>query len=265
MADGRRPELLAPAGSLEKLKVAIRYGADAVYLGGRDYSLRSKAENFSDKELRQAISYCRSRGVRSYVTVNIFPRNSDLEGIREFLNTLEELGPDGIIVSDPGVFQMARRLCPQIPLHVSTQANVTNVEAARFWQGLGAGRINLARELSFREIREFKRALSCQVEVFVHGALCISWSGRCLLSLYMTGRDANKGACAHPCRYSYRLEEEKRPGGIFPGGRRRSGDIYLFKPGSLSGQQAFSAGRSRSGWPQDRGQDEGDFLSCNSG
>jgi putative protease len=210
------PELLAPAGSLEKLKVAVRYGADAVYLGAKEYSLRAKAENFSTDELMEAVHHCEREGVRAYVTLNIFPKNRDLAGIERFLRLLSgDVRPHGIIVSDPGVLALCRKTWPEIPIHISTQANVTNVEAARFWQGLGAVRINLARELSFREIREIKRALSCQVEVFVHGALCISWSGRCLLSLYMTGRDANQGACAHPCRYSYRLEEEKRPGEFF--------------------------------------------------
>ena len=227
------PELLAPAGSLEKLKVAARYGADAVYLGAKEYSLRAKAENFSLDELAEALHYCEQEGIRAYVTLNIFPRNRDLPGIEHLLRLLSRgVRPNGIIVSDPGVVALCRKVCPEIPIHISTQANVTNVEAARFWQGLGAARINLARELSFREIGEIKRALSCQIEVFVHGALCISWSGRCLLSLYMTGRDANQGACAHPCRYSYRLEEEKRPGEFFPVEEDQRG-TYIFSSRDL--------------------------------
>ncbi len=209
-------ELLAPAGSLEKLKVAVRYGADAVYLGEKRFSLRAKADNFSRDQIVQAVEYCRSRNVKTYVTVNIFPRNRDLSEIREFLGFLSEISPSGIIVSDPGIISMSMEIAPELSIHISTQANVTNVEAARFWQSQGASRINLARELGRDEIREIRQGLSCELEVFVHGALCISWSGRCLLSLYMTGRDANQGACAHPCRYGYQLLEEKRPGELFP-------------------------------------------------
>ncbi len=211
-----RCELLAPAGSLEKLKIAISYGADAVYLGGKDFSLRAQAANFTREELGEALSYAHARGVRVYVTVNVFAHNQDLDAIRRYLRYLGELGVDAVIVSDPGVFSLSRRVAPQIPVHLSTQANVTNLESALFWQRQGVKRINLARELGIREIRAICAATEMEIEVFVHGALCISYSGRCMLSLYLTGRDANKGMCAHPCRYRYRLEEEKRPGNFFP-------------------------------------------------
>ncbi len=211
-----RCELLAPAGSLEKLKIAISYGADAVYLGGKDFSLRAQATNFTSKELHEALLYAHARGVRVYVTVNIFAHNHDLDAIRCYLAYLAKLGVDGVIISDPGVLHLSRQIAPKIPIHLSTQANVTNLESALFWQRQGVKRINIARELGIKEIRAICAATSAEIEVFVHGALCISYSGRCMLSLYLTGRDANRGECAHPCRYRYRLEEEKRPGEFFP-------------------------------------------------
>lgn len=212
----KTPELLAPAGNLEKLKTAVHYGADAVYLGGRQYSLRAHATNFNDEEIGDAVSYAHAHGAKAYVTVNVFAHNDDLAGLPEYLLLLLNAGADAIIVSDPGILSIAQQAVPDLPVHLSTQANVTNVQSARFWLNQGVKRLNLARELSLQEIGEFRRAVSAEIELFVHGALCISYSGRCLLSLYLTGRDANLGDCAHPCRYLYRLEEEKRPGQFFP-------------------------------------------------
>ncbi len=226
------PELLAPAGSLEKLKTAIHYGADAIYLGGKAFGLRAKAVNFDQQEMAQAIAFARPRQVRIFVTVNIMAHNRDLAGLPAYLQELAELGVDGLIIADPGIFRMARKIVPQLKIHISTQANITNRESALFWQEMGASRVNLARELSLTEIREIKEALAAKVEVFVHGALCISYSGRCMLSHYLTGRDANQGACAHPCRYSYRLEEEKRPGEYFPVVEDERG-VYIFNSKDL--------------------------------
>lgn len=210
------PELLAPAGNFEKLRTAIHYGADAVYLGGRSFSLRAHATNFSDGEIAEAVAYAHARGVKVYSTVNIFARNSDLPPLPAYLSLLREAGVDGLIISDPGILATAKKVAPGLPIHLSTQANVTNLESARFWAAQGVQRLNLARELSLAEISEIRAGTDAQLEIFVHGALCISFSGRCLLSLYLTGRDANQGDCAHPCRYGYRLEEEKRPGQFFP-------------------------------------------------
>ena len=215
------PELLAPAGSFEKLIIAIHYGADAVYCGTDRYSLRAHAGNFTMDQLAEAVSYAHGRAVKLYVTVNIFARERDFKGLDPYLLALGELGVDGLIISDPGVLARARELVPRIPVHLSTQANVTNSRSARFWNQQGAARLNLARELSIAEIRELQERLAAEkppleLEAFVHGALCISYSGRCLLSRYLTGRDANRGDCAQPCRYSYVLVEEKRPGQYFP-------------------------------------------------
>lgn len=212
----KRPELLAPAGNFEKLKTAIHYGADAVYLGGKDYSLRAHAANFSPEDLPAAVAYAHGHNVKVYVTVNIFAHNRDLPGIPDYLRLLQAAGVDGLIVSDPGILALAQKTAPDVPIHLSTQANVTNTESARFWVGQGVKRLNLARELSLVEIQAIRAVTTAEIEIFVHGALCISYSGRCLLSLYLTGRDANQGDCAHPCRYSYRLEEERRPGQFFP-------------------------------------------------
>lgn len=214
--DLRIPELLAPAGSYEKLVTAIHYGADAVYLGGKEFSLRARAANFDEDGLRQAIAYAHSREVKVYVTVNIFAHNRDLHHLEPYLAMLQAAGADGLIVSDPGILSTARRIVPDMPLHLSTQANVTNSASARFWAEQGVGRLNLARELGREEIRAVRAATPIELEVFVHGALCISYSGRCMLSSYFTGRNANQGDCAHPCRYGYALVEEKRPGQYFP-------------------------------------------------
>lgn len=209
-------ELLAPSGSLEKLKTVIAYGADAVYLGARDYSLRAHAANFSVEELQEGIIFAHERGARVFAAVNIFAHNRDLDGVAACIGELARFGVDGLIIADPGVLRIARRVAPTLSIHLSTQANVTNVEGGLFWQEQGVSRLNLARELSLAEIREMRAILSCKLEVFVHGALCISYSGRCMLSLYLTGRDANQGNCAHPCRYGYQLQEEKRTGQFFP-------------------------------------------------
>jgi len=217
----KMPELLAPAGSFEKLTAAVHYGADAIYCSGKKYSLRAHATNFSDRELKQVITYAHERSVKVYVAVNIFARQKDLTDLDDYLRYLRDIAVDGIIISDPGILLKSRELIPDVPVHLSTQANVTNAQSALFWKNQGVSRLNMARELSMREIGEIKKALAAagaktKIEVFVHGALCISYSGRCLLSHYLTGRDANRGECAHPCRYSYTLLEEKRPHQFFP-------------------------------------------------
>lgn len=209
-------ELLAPAGSMEKLKIAVRYGADAVYLGSSGFSLRAHAGNFSVAEIKEAAEYCHGKGVKLYVALNIFAHNRDLGPVEKHLLSLKDSRVDGLIVSDPGIIRLARRIVPEIPLHISTQANVTNLESVHFWREQGSHRVNLARELSLAEIREITAESEIETEIFVHGALCISYSGRCLLSLYLTGRNSNQGDCAHPCRYSYSLQEEKRPGEYLP-------------------------------------------------
>lgn len=206
------PELLAPAGNLEKLKVAVTYGADAVYLGGRHFSLRAGAGNFDEKEMAEGIRFAHQKGARVYVTVNIFARNSDLVDLREYIHRIYSAGVDGIIVSDPGIVAYVRQMHPELAVHLSTQANTTNWAAALFWKKLGVSRIVLARELSLDEIREIRERVELDLEVFVHGAMCIAYSGRCLLSSYLAGRDANLGDCAQSCRWRYRLVEEKRPG-----------------------------------------------------
>ena len=226
------PELLAPAGNFEKLKTAIHYGADAVYLGGKEYSLRAHATNFDGEALAAAIAYARRHGVKAYVTVNIFAHNRDLPALPAYLHTLRAAGANALIVADPGVLAVARQTVPELPIHLSTQANVTNVASARFWVAQGVKRLNLARELSLAELRQFRQEVPAELEIFTHGALCISYSGRCLLSLYLTGRDANQGDCAHPCRYRYRLEEEKRPGQFFPVEEDERG-TYIFNAKDL--------------------------------
>lgn len=212
----RLPELLAPAGSRDKLEAAVLYGADAVYLGASEFSLRARAANFDEEGLASAIDFCHRHRVKAYVTVNIFAHGRDLARLRWYLPLLAQLGADGIIIADPGVLRLARELAPGLPLHLSTQANVTNVASALFWQQQGVRRLNLARELGLDEIRAIRRDCDAELELFVHGAVCIAYSGRCLLSSYFTGRDANQGDCAQPCRYRYRLLEEKRPGQFFP-------------------------------------------------
>ena len=213
---------------------AIHYGADAVYCGGKKFSLRAHAGNFSQKELARAVNYAHEKNVKLYVTVNIFAHQEDLQGLDRYLQYLRDIGVDGVIISDPGILTLAKETIPGVPIHLSTQANVTNPANARFWEAQGAGRLNLARELSLIEIAAIRQALnsSTQVEIFVHGALCISYSGRCLLSCYFTGRDANRGECAHPCRYRYALQEEKRPGHFFPVEEDEHG-TYIFNSKDL--------------------------------
>ena len=213
-----RVELLAPAGDLEKLKMAIIYGADAVYLGGESFGLRKSSKNFSLDEIADGVNFVHDNGKKIYVTLNIVPHNEDLDGLEEYVTKLYELKVDAVIVSDPGMFSIIKRTVPNLPIHISTQASVTNYETIMFWYNLGAKRVVLARELSLKEIKEITSKIpeDMEIEAFVHGAMCMSYSGRCLLSNYMTGRDANRGDCAHPCRYKYHLVEEKRPGEYFP-------------------------------------------------
>ncbi len=210
----QRPELLAPGGSLEKLKTAIEYGADAVYIGGEAFSLRAAAENFSIEKIAEGIQFAHDRGKKVYLTANIIPHNSDIDGFERFIKEMSPMGFDAVLIADPGLFEMTRELAPELPIHISTQANNVNYRSARFWHKLGAKRIVLAREMSFKEIAEIRANIpdELELEAFVHGAMCISYSGRCLLSNYLTNRDANMGCCSHPCRWKYSLVEEKRPG-----------------------------------------------------
>ena len=214
----KSPELLVPASCLEVLKIAVLYGADAVYIGGEAFGLRAKAKNFSMEDMEAGILFAHEHGVKVYVTVNILAHNRELEGARQYLRELRILGPDGLIIADPGIFRIAGEECPEIPRHISTQANNTNYETYRFWYELGARRVVTARELSLLEIREIRENIpeDMEIETFIHGAMCISYSGRCLLSNYFTGRDANQGACTHPCRWKYAVMEESRPGEYLP-------------------------------------------------
>ena len=233
----KKPELLIPASSLEVLKVAVAFGADAVYIGGEAYGLRAKAKNFSREDMAEGIRYAHAHGVKVHVTVNILAHNRDLPGVKDYLEELRDMRPDALIIADPGIFLLAGQICPEIPRHISTQANNTNAETCRFWYELGAERVVTARELSLQELRELRETVpeGLELETFVHGAMCISYSGRCLLSSYFAGRDANQGACTHPCRWTYRLaeavpvsgdartdesflylEEETRPGEYLP-------------------------------------------------
>lgn len=214
----KKPELLVPAGSLEVLKTAVMFGADAVYIGGEAFGLRAKAKNFSRADMAEGIRFAHAHGVKVHVTANILAHNSDLGGAREYFRELKELKPDALIIADPGMFMMAREICPEIDIHVSTQANNTNYETFLFWYRQGAKRVVSARELSLEEIREIRSKVpeELEIESFIHGAMCISYSGRCLLSSYFTGRDANHGACTHPCRWNYAVVEEKRPGEYLP-------------------------------------------------
>jgi putative protease len=211
-------ELLAPAGDLEKLKMAIIYGADAVYIGGQLFGLRASAKNFSVEDMKTGIKFAHERGKKVYITLNIIPHNDDLEELPEYLKCLQELNVDAVILSDPGTFMYVKECAPDMEVHLSTQANNTNYMSAKFWYKQGIKRVILARELSFKEIKEIRANIpdDLELEAFVHGAMCISYSGRCLLSNYMANRDANKGACAHPCRWQYYLMEEKRPGEYIP-------------------------------------------------
>jgi U32 family peptidase len=211
-----KPELLAPAGSLEKCRIAFLYGADAVYVGGKEHSLRGYARNLHHEELAEACHLAHSQGKRLYVTVNAFTRESDLRTLPTYLQVLQDLHVDGMIVSDPALLLLAKRWAPSVPLHLSTQTNTTNSLSVSFWQSQGIRRVNLARELTFEELREIRKVAGIELEVFVHGAMCISFSGRCLLSAFLNRRSANRGLCTQPCRWSYRLVEEKRPGQYFP-------------------------------------------------
>ncbi len=230
----RKPELLVPASSLEVLKIAVVFGADAVYIGGEAFGLRAKAKNFSREDMQEGIAFAHEHGVKVYVTVNILAHNEDLSGVQEYLQELKELKPDGLIIADPGIFSYAKEICPEIECHISTQANNTNYETYRFWYRLGAKRVVTARELSLEEIREIRAHIpdDMEIETFIHGAMCISYSGRCLLSNYLVGRDANRGACTHPCRWKYSIVEEKRPGEYMPVFENERG-TYIFNSKDL--------------------------------
>ena len=212
----KKPELLAPAGNMEKLKVAIRYGADAVYLGGKAFGLRNLAGNFTLEELSEAVEYAHRHGVKVYLTLNAFPDNKDIGALEQYLSQIAHIEFDAYIAADPGVIALIRELYPEREIHLSTQANTTNWRSARFWHSQGVKRVNLAREMSLDDIRETAENCDIELEAFVHGAMCISYSGRCLLSSAMTGRDANKGECTQPCRWNYAIVEESRPGEYFP-------------------------------------------------
>lgn len=230
----RKPELLVPAKDLEVLKTAVRFGADAVYIGGEAYGLRAKARNFSPEEMAEGIQFAHAHGARVHVTANIFAHNDDLEGAEHYFHELAKLGPDAVLVADPGMFRLARRACPEIPVHISTQANNTNYETFRFWYEQGAERVVCARELSLEEIRQIREKIPApyEIEAFIHGAMCISYSGRCLLSNYFTGRDANHGECTHPCRWKYAVMEETREGEYLPVYENERG-TYIFNSRDL--------------------------------
>ncbi len=234
MGNHRHPELLIPASSLEVLKTAVIFGADAVYIGGEAFGLRAKAKNFSREDMREGIAFAHERGVRVHVTVNILAHNDDLPGVEEYLKELKELKPDALIIADPAVFMLAKQVCPEIERHVSTQANNTNYGTYRFWWDLGAKRVVSARELSLKEIKEIRGHIpeEMEIESFIHGAMCISYSGRCLLSNFFTGRDANRGACTHPCRWKYAVVEETRPGEYMPVYENERG-TYIFNSKDL--------------------------------
>ncbi len=230
----KKPELLIPASSLEVLKTAVIFGADAVYIGGEAFGLRAKAKNFTMEEMKEGIEFAHARNVKVYVTANILAHNYDLEGVEEYFKELRDIHPDALIIADPGVFSIAKRVCPEIERHISTQANNTNYETYRFWYELGAKRVVSARELSLEEIRQIRNHIpdDLEIETFIHGAMCISYSGRCLLSNYFTGRDANRGACTHPCRWKYAVVEETRPGEYMPVYENERG-TYIFNSKDL--------------------------------
>ena len=230
----RPVELLIPASSLEVLKIAVIYGADAVYIGGEVFGLRAKAKNFSMEDMAEGIQFAHEHGVKVYVTANILAHNGDLEGVREYFTQLKEIKPDALIISDPGIYTIAKEICPEIERHISTQANNTNYGTYQFWWNQGAKRVVTARELSLNEIAEIRKNIpdEMEIETFVHGAMCISYSGRCLLSNYFTGRDANQGACTHPCRWKYAVVEEKRPGEYLPVYENERGP-YIFNSKDL--------------------------------
>ncbi|MGN1158310.1 MAG: U32 family peptidase [Agathobacter sp.] len=233
----RKIELLCPASSLEVLKIAVIFGADAVYIGGEAFGLRAKAKNFSLEEMAEGIKFAHDHGVKVYVTANILAHNYDLDGVRTYFAELRDMKPDrpdGLIIADPAIFMLAKEICPEIERHISTQANNTNYGTFQFWWEMGAKRVVTARELSLREIKEIRDNIpeDMDIETFIHGAMCISYSGRCLLSNYFTGRDANKGACTHPCRWKYSVMEEKRPGEYFPVYENERG-TYIFNSKDL--------------------------------
>ena len=227
-------ELLVPASSLEVLKVAVIYGADAVYIGGEVYGLRAKAKNFSKEDMIEGINFAHEHNVRVYVTANILAHNNDLAGVREYFEEMKEIKPDALIIADPAVFMLAKEICPEIERHISTQANNTNFGTYNFWYSLGAKRVVSARELSLDEIKEIRKNIpdDLEIETFIHGAMCISYSGRCLLSNYFTGRDANHGECTHPCRWKYAVVEEQRPGEYLPVYENERG-TYIFNSKDL--------------------------------
>ena len=230
----KKPELLIPASCLEVLKLAVKYGADAVYIGGEMYGLRAKAKNFSKEDMIEGIRYAHEKGKKVFVTANITAHDKDLEGVKEYFKELKEIKPDAVIISDPGVFMLAKEVCPEIDIHISTQANNVNYADFNFWYGLGATRVVSARELSLDEIAEIRNHIPAdrEIETFVHGAMCMAYSGRCLLSNYMTGRDANQGACTHPCRWKYHVVEENRPGEYMPIEENERG-TYIFNSKDL--------------------------------
>lgn len=234
MSRERKPELLIPASSLEVLKTAVMFGADAVYIGGEAFGLRAKAKNFSPEDMRAGIEFAHVHGVKVYVTANILAHNSDLEGAVAYFKELNELKPDALIIADPGMFMLAKEHCPDMELHISTQANNTNYQTYLFWWQQGAKRVVSARELSLAEIKEIRDHIpeEMEIESFIHGAMCISYSGRCLLSNYFTGRDANQGACTHPCRWKYAVVEETRPGEYMPVYENERG-TYIFNSKDL--------------------------------
>ena len=229
-----KPELLIPAKDLEVLRTAVNFGADAVYIGGEAFSLRAKARNFSPDDMREGIAYAHERGVRVHVAANIYAHNQDLDEAKSYFEFLSGIGPDAVLVADPGMFMLAREHCPGIPIHISTQANSTNYGTFRFWHSLGASRVVCARELSLREIAQIRENTpgDLEIEAFIHGAMCISYSGRCLLSAWFTGRDANRGACTHPCRWKYAVAEESRPGEYLPVEENERG-TYIFNSRDL--------------------------------
>lgn len=230
----RHPELLIPASSLEVLKTAVIFGADAVYIGGEAFGLRAKAKNFSLEDMKEGIAFAHAHDVKVYVTANILAHNGDLDGVRTYFEELKEIGPDALIIADPGVFDIAKEVCPEIERHISTQANNTNYGTYNFWYRQGASRVVSARELSLQELKELRAKIPAdlEIETFVHGAMCISYSGRCLLSNYFTGRDANQGACTHPCRWKYAVVEETRPGEYMPVYENERG-TYIFNSKDL--------------------------------
>ena len=230
----RHPELLIPASSLEVLKTAVIFGADAVYIGGEAFGLRAKAKNFSMEEMREGIEFAHARDVKVYVTANILAHNSDLPEVRKYFQELKSVKPDALIIADPGVFDIAKEVCPEIDRHISTQANNTNYGTYNFWYRQGASRVVSARELSMQELKELRANIpdDLEIETFIHGAMCISYSGRCLLSNYFTGRDANRGACTHPCRWKYAVVEKTRPGEYMPVYENERG-TYIFNSKDL--------------------------------